>query len=442
MNFNEREFSATLRESNQKAFLKMVADYEAQVAPAMRSQGYKRINKVQRTVTFSFGEMTFARSRWKKGNITRIPVDEKLGLEKHQRYSKEMIYQIAVLATYVPYRKVGDIFELLTQAVVSKDTVKKTIKYATDLIKEKEEYRYYQEQAAPKKVKAKFIYLEGDGVLVKAKTHQKDKQNIELSHFVIHIGSQRIENQRSMLQNKKEFVSISHDKAREQVKDYLYNHFEINEETILVCNSDGGKGYGVHAFKTLGKNLGFKKIEYFWDSYHLNEKIKQFFRAYPDDLHRLAFKAIQTHNKNDLNTVFDTLESLIETEEELNECLYMRQKLLTNFSQTKPAKLRGFSHDGIGIMESQHRKITYRMKNRGMYWSVDGADTMSQLIILREENKLRGLFFGDWKKEFEKILETIEQRHHAKEKTNTYHRLPEGHLKTTRLSKRVSALKK
>ena len=33
-------------------------------------------------------------------------------------------------------------------------------------------------------------------------------------------------------------------------------------------------------------------------------------------------------------------------------------------------------------MESQHRKITYRMKHRGMYWSLKGAYTMSRLIIL------------------------------------------------------------
>ena len=62
---------------------------------------------------------------------------------------------------------------------------------------------------------------------------------------------------------------------------------------------------------------------------------------------------------------------------------------------TKPAKLRNLSAKGIGVMESQHRKITYRMKHRGMYWSLKGAYTMSRLIILDRINFVDDLFFGN-----------------------------------------------
>lgn len=56
-------------------------------------------------------------------------------------------------------------------------------------------------------------------------------------------------------------------------------------------------------------------------------------------------------------------------------------------------------------MESQHRKITYRMKKRGMYWTVWGAETMSQIIVLSYEDKLRDLFFGSWREDYEKLVE-------------------------------------
>lgn len=52
-------------------------------------------------------------------------------------------------------------------------------------------------------------------------------------------------------------------------------------------------------------------------------------------------------------------------------------------------------------MESQHRKITYRMKHRGMYWSLKGAYTMSRLIILDRINLVDDLFFGNWRKEYQ-----------------------------------------
>lgn len=67
MMLDERVFSERLRIDNQKTFLKMIEAYEKKIAPSMRAQGYKRINQKERTVIFSFGEMTFTRSRWKKG---------------------------------------------------------------------------------------------------------------------------------------------------------------------------------------------------------------------------------------------------------------------------------------------------------------------------------------------------------------------------------------
>ena len=67
--------------------------------------------------------------------------------------------------------------------------------------------------------------------------------------------------------------------------------------------------------------------------------------------------------------------------------------------------MRGFSRAGIGVMESQHRKITYRMKKRGMYWTIQGAETMSQLIVLSYEGQLRDLFFGSWREDYQKYQE-------------------------------------
>lgn len=65
---------------------------------------------------------------------------------------------------------------------------------------------------------------------------------------------------------------------------------------------------------------------------------------------------------------------------------------MNNFKYVKPASQRGILNRGIGIMESQYRKITYRMKRRGMYWSKWGISTMAKIIILELSDKLQDLF--------------------------------------------------
>ena len=65
--FDEKEFVAELDRKREQQFLKRVRDYDEQIAPSMRLRGYKRIDSTERTVVFTFGEVTFSRNRWRKG---------------------------------------------------------------------------------------------------------------------------------------------------------------------------------------------------------------------------------------------------------------------------------------------------------------------------------------------------------------------------------------
>jgi hypothetical protein len=129
-------------------------------------------------------------------------------------------------------------------------------------------------------------------------------------------------------------------------------------------------------------------------------KIKERFRKLPYELEQRLFSAIQLHSKKSTRVILDTAESLINNEEELELFNKFKTKLLQNFQYTKPAELRGFSHRGIGVMETQHRKLTYRMKRRGMYWSEKGANTMSKMILAVYNDSLRELFFGAWREKY------------------------------------------
>lgn len=65
--FDEKEFVAELDRKREQQFLKRVRDYDEKIAPSMRQKGYKRIDSIERTVVFTFGEITFSRNHWRKG---------------------------------------------------------------------------------------------------------------------------------------------------------------------------------------------------------------------------------------------------------------------------------------------------------------------------------------------------------------------------------------
>ncbi len=402
MRFDERNFVIEMDEYRRQEFLKRIRDYDDSIAPTMRQNGYKRVDATERTVLFTFGEITFSRNRWRRGQKTLYPVDDWLGLEKYMRYSPELIFHMAKHASKLSYREVCRTICDAYRIGVTKDAVLKATKVVGQLLDEKERYRFYlEEEQAPQRIKASKIYLEGDGVMVKTPSSGNERSNTDLTHFLVHTGVKQVTKDRWILENKHEIVHVNHEKAKEELLDYLYNHFEITDQTILITNSDNGKGYTKRTFQEIKKALGIKRHEHFWDEYHLNQKIKTFFKPYPETLYNLAQKAIQTHKKPLLITVLDTVESLIESEEQYETYYSFRQKMIRNFKDTKPAKLRNLSHKGVGVMESQHRKITYRMKHRGMYWSIKGACTMAKMILLERINQLDELFFGDWRNSYQ-----------------------------------------
>lgn len=434
ISFDERKIKEELFIQNSKEFHRFVEHYDNQMVPVMKAKGYTCIHSMERTVAFTFGEFTFRRRRWKKGDKWVVPVDEKLGLQKNVRFSLTLMYQIARLATMMPYDKVLQVIEMTYHITITKPTVVKAVKLCETLLEERKAHRFFEEELQPEKKKANIIYIEGDGVMVKARKQGDDNRRFDLSHFIVHTGSQKVSQQRSKLIDKKEFISMNNRLARSQVIDYLYNTFEITEETILITNSDGGHGYTPYVFKEIAKALNIKQHEHFWDAYHVNQLVKTYFKPYSQQLIEEALQAIYQHSKSQLQSVFDTTDSILTTTEEEVAFENTKQRILQNFRYTKPARLRGLQKVSLGVMETQHRKITYRMKRRGMYWSDWGAETMSQMILLVYEGQLQELFFGDWRQEYKKITDldhltaaTIRQQmNHTEEKDYQLNTLKRG----------------
>ena len=165
--FDEKTFMDEMARLHEKEFLKRVKAYDDRIATNMIQHGYKRVDSSERTVLFTFGEMTFSRNRWRKGKNTRYPVDEWLGLKPYIRYSPELILHMAKHASKLSYREVCRTIQTAYDLLVTKDAVLKAVKVAGRLFSEREQYRFLLEEEQPQKIQADKIYLEGDGVMVK-----------------------------------------------------------------------------------------------------------------------------------------------------------------------------------------------------------------------------------------------------------------------------------
>lgn len=398
---DERDFVSDFRRDNKTGFYRFVKQYDNYMYPIMRAKGYEPKTSNVRTVVFTFGEVSYSRRGYKKNGVWCYPVDEKLGLERYMRHSKELMYQIAKMSTIVSYRKVVQMIDMVYGVFITYSTVRNAVKMTTQLFNERDDYRFYESHDIDKKIESEIIYIEGDGVMVKTK--EGDRKRTDLAHFVVHTGSKKIGKNRYELQNKRETISTDHAQAKERLIDVLENDYQITKDTLIVTNSDHGHGYTPYTFKEIAKHLGVKRHEHFWDAYHLNKKIDKEMKPFGSDLTHLLYEAVKCHSKKTVRTILDTAESMCTDEEAAYQLDEFRKKLLNNFQYTKPAESRGLTHAGIGIMESQHRKVSYRMKRRGMYWSIKGADTMSRMIILDYQKELRDLFFGDWRDAYEKF---------------------------------------
>lgn len=402
---DERKYVAKFKEKNLQGFYNWVKKYDAYMYQVMKVEGWKPVFSKERTVIFTFGEATYLRRAYKKRGKYRYPVDEKLGLRKNERYSKELLYQVGELSKFMPYRQIPKVIEMMYQVFITKDTVYKAIKMTANLFNERDEYRYFEEFHDSDKIKSKVIYVEGDGVMLH--TNIGDKNMSDLAHFVIHTGSRKVgktKNRRELL-NKREVIALNWKDGVQKLTETITNYYDIENCELLITNSDMGHGYTPYVFKELAGTLKIERHEHFWDSYHLNKKINEVFRGKDAELKAMLFEAVKNNSKKNARAALDTQASLLEDEDE-NFSKFSR-RLMQRFQYTKPAKMRNFSHKGIGIMESQHVKITNRMKNRKMCWGEVGASTMSRMLIMNSID-FRDLWFGEWRAEFEKYKDLPE----------------------------------
>src|SRR5699024_9834760 len=147
----------------------------------------------------------------------------------------------------------------------------------------------------------------------------------------------------------------------------------------IVSNSDGGNGYSSERFQNAFSQSRLPLLHQL-DAYHIAQAINRTFGYQKSELKDKIKKALKVYDLDEFKLVIDTHESKLEDDKEIEKLNNFRTYILNHWDYVQDWRKRmpNAPRDArsLGCMESNQRKISFRMKNRGMHWSKAGAESM------------------------------------------------------------------
>jgi Uncharacterised protein family (UPF0236) len=181
-----------------------------------------------------------------------------------------------------------------------------------------------------------------------------------------------------------------------EVQALAAQHYSL-ENTQVVTNSDGGSGYTAERFQE-----AFSQSRYpVWnqlDSYHVAQALNRALGKEKSVYKEGIREALKKHDWSQFVLWLDTYESHLEEEKDIEKVHRFRDYIQHNWERIFDwrEKVEELPKDarGMGAMESNQRRITYRMKKRGMHWSPEGSEAMVKVKQGIINNTLRKVYLA------------------------------------------------
>src|SRR5690625_3083847 len=382
-------------------FSSVVGEVYSKLNKVIKEQKQAENWKVERNdskgIQFIFGDVQFRRTLMydDKGN-PRYPLDEWLGLRKRQRQSPLVEVKVAELASKSDYRESARILKEWTAVEMSHTTVGSIVRRVGKAQAEADE-RMVQEledsAELPEGKKVDFLYTEADGVFVR---DLKRKKHIEVSHAIMYEGWDK-NGKRVSLRNPKVIMTTKvTDDFWNEVQALAVHEYSL-ENTQVVSNSDGGSSYSDERFQEAFSQSRFPLLHQL-DEYHIQQAINRTFGYKKSKWKDKVRKALKEHDLDDFVLILDTYESQLEDEKSIKKVDQFRTYILNHWDYILDWRKRindaPKGARGLGAMESNQRRITFRMKKRGMHWSREGAEAMVKIRQGIANNTLREVYLA------------------------------------------------
>lgn len=366
-----------------------------------QAQGWKVERNDSRTIQYIFGPVQFKRTLMKDPNgQSHYPLDEWLGIKKSQRYSPLVEVKVAELVSDATYRDTAKFISAWTPVEMSHQTVKTVLEkvgaiqgaYDQALVEDMEEAAYL-----PEGKKVDFFYAEADGVYVRS---TEKKKNIEIHHAITYEGWEKNGKRVSLKAPHTILTTKSIDKFWGEVQTLTANEYTL-ENTKIITNSDGGNGYTAEKFQTAFAQSKYPVLNQL-DAYHITQGLNRTFGMQDKLFKPEVREAIQKKDLKQFELWLTTYESTLELDKEIEKVKRFRTYITRNWDrifdwrdlvEDAPTDARG-----LGAMESNQRRITFRMKKRGMRWSKKGCEAMVKVKQGIFNDTLRIAYIGHLKR--------------------------------------------
>lgn len=223
-----------------------------------------------------------------------------------------------------------------------------------------------------------YLYAEADGVFVR---NVKKKKHIEISHGIMYEGWLKSGKRVSLKNPKVIMTTKSVDEFWEEMKAFSANEYAL-QDTQVISNSDGGAGYSADRFKEIFAQSNYPLLHQL-DEYHIQQNLNRTFGYRKNEWKEKIREALKNHDLDRFTLILDTYESQLENDKEIEKVTKFRTYILGHWDFIPDWRNRVdyYPEDarGLGAMESNQRRVTFRMKRRGMHWSKAGAEAMVKI---------------------------------------------------------------
>ena len=399
------EFEEKLHLLMHELFTSLVGDVFTSLNQVIKEQKQAEGWKVERNdgkgMQFTFGEVRYKRTlMYDKNGDPRYPLDEWLGFRKRQKYSPLVEVKVAELASKNDYRESARVLKEWTAVDMSHTTVGSILRRVgeSQSLADKEMVQELAESVSlPDGKRVDFLYAEADGVFVRG---LEKKKHIEVSNCVLYEGWNKNGKRVSLHQPKVIMTTQSIDQFWDEVQTIAAHKYSL-ENTQIVSNSDGGKGYSANRFKSAFSQSQFAHIHQL-DHYHIAQAVNRTFGYKKSELKDKTRKAISDHNLEDFQLILDTFESTLEDDQEIEKVRKFQTYIMGHWDYVKDWRKRISNPPegarGLGAIESNQRKISFRMKKRGMHWSPAGAEAMVKVKQGIYNGTLRDVYLASQKR--------------------------------------------
>ena len=322
-----------------------------------RKQEYEAKDLRKRTLLTEYGNIEYCRRyyRNKKTKEYAYLADEKMGIEKNERITKDVESKIIEFAHDMSYSKAGK--QAIRNESLSPTTVMNKVR--------KEELKV---EIQEEKKQIKRLYIEAD------EDHVSERgSKIGMPKLIyIHEGSYQ-KGKRKILKNI-HYIGCLGKNSEDlwlEVAEYIDKKYDVKNIEKVYIGGDGAKW--------IKEGLNWiEKSEFVLDKFHLLKYINQATVEFPEYRSKLWY-SINAYDPISVENIFKEIISKTEDEKRKEKVIYSYKYVMNQWKgieiyETDGKYLNGCSAEG-------HISHVYadRMSSRPRVWSDDGIDKMSRL---------------------------------------------------------------